>query len=267
MPDEAPLTFEPGESGPDGHLVCSCRHLATAHDDPSRTPEDGCEVEGCPCQGYDAGALLCANPACNHPASEHIWGEDPRLPQCTVAGCPCSAFVYPPPVGGAPPADTAPGEAAPVRRGRGDLPPSIVQLVFEAAGAATSPLLQDHPDYEFPSERVQAAIEKVLAEWVPDEGEFGRDIKQRPTVEINPSQITRVQTRSGTWHQSGFDPDFMHKGPDPTIETMGIWIDTEGPTREAIGVGPVLVLGGPSEDSRVAISFDDIAAIQYRKES
>lgn len=37
-------------------------------------------------------------------------------------------------------------------------------LVFECAGAATAPLLQDHPDYVFPSERVAAAVRACMAD-------------------------------------------------------------------------------------------------------
>lgn len=36
------------------------------------------------------------------------------------------------------------------------------ELVYQAAGAATVPLLEDHPRYVFPSERVQEAVEHVL---------------------------------------------------------------------------------------------------------
>lgn len=37
-------------------------------------------------------------------------------------------------------------------------------LVFEAAGAATAPLLADNPAYTYPSERVADAVRRVLAE-------------------------------------------------------------------------------------------------------
>jgi hypothetical protein len=37
------------------------------------------------------------------------------------------------------------------------------RIVFECAGAATGPLLQDHPDYVFPSERVSEAVVNCLA--------------------------------------------------------------------------------------------------------
>ena len=37
-------------------------------------------------------------------------------------------------------------------------------LVFQAAGAATQPLLEDHPDYVFPSERVAENVAHVLEE-------------------------------------------------------------------------------------------------------
>lgn len=40
----------------------------------------------------------------------------------------------------------------------------LMELVFEAAGAATGPLMQDHPDYEFPSERVSLAVAEVIRE-------------------------------------------------------------------------------------------------------
>lgn len=36
------------------------------------------------------------------------------------------------------------------------------ELVFQAAGAATRPLLEDNPDYVFPAERVQEAVNFVL---------------------------------------------------------------------------------------------------------
>lgn len=39
------------------------------------------------------------------------------------------------------------------------------ELLFQVAGAATTPLLQDHPDYEFPSERVIAHVNEVLADF------------------------------------------------------------------------------------------------------
>jgi hypothetical protein len=35
------------------------------------------------------------------------------------------------------------------------------EIIFQAAGAATRPLLEDHPDYVFPSERVSEAVEYV----------------------------------------------------------------------------------------------------------
>lgn len=40
----------------------------------------------------------------------------------------------------------------------------VAQIAFEAAGAATAPLLQDHPHYVFPSERVSAGVDRVLLE-------------------------------------------------------------------------------------------------------
>jgi hypothetical protein len=36
------------------------------------------------------------------------------------------------------------------------------ELLFQVAGAATTPLLQDHPDYVFPSERVLERVNEVL---------------------------------------------------------------------------------------------------------
>lgn len=36
------------------------------------------------------------------------------------------------------------------------------RIIFEAAGAATAPLLADNPYYVFPSERVLAAVNRVL---------------------------------------------------------------------------------------------------------
>lgn len=61
-------------------------------------------------------------------------------------------------------------------RGRQDeqkrpLADKIREVVFQAAGAATAPLLEDHPDYEFPSERVAANVERVLADFGLEEAE------------------------------------------------------------------------------------------------
>jgi hypothetical protein len=40
----------------------------------------------------------------------------------------------------------------------------LLGLVFEAAGAATGPLMRDHPDYVFPSEEVAGAVARVIEE-------------------------------------------------------------------------------------------------------
>lgn len=42
-----------------------------------------------------------------------------------------------------------------------DIGEKIREMMFQAAGAATRPLLEDHPDYVFPSERVAEAVEEV----------------------------------------------------------------------------------------------------------
>jgi hypothetical protein len=59
----------------------------------------------------------------------------------------------------------------------------IRELVFQAAGAATGPLLQDHPDYVFPSDRVAEAVERVCAE-------FGVTV---PKPEPAPSPLTKAE--------------------------------------------------------------------------
>ena len=41
-------------------------------------------------------------------------------------------------------------------------PRDLYGLVYEAAGAATRPLLEDHPHYVFPSERVSEAVQYVI---------------------------------------------------------------------------------------------------------
>lgn len=40
----------------------------------------------------------------------------------------------------------------------------LLGLVYEAAGAATGPLMRDHPDYTFPSEEVATAVTRVIEE-------------------------------------------------------------------------------------------------------
>jgi hypothetical protein len=43
-------------------------------------------------------------------------------------------------------------------------------IIFQAAGAATAPLLEDNPDYIFPSDRVIEAIEEVCKKFgIPKE--------------------------------------------------------------------------------------------------
>lgn len=45
----------------------------------------------------------------------------------------------------------------------------LSELAFQAGGAATAPLLEDHPDYIFPSERCKVAVENVLREFGVEE--------------------------------------------------------------------------------------------------
>lgn len=40
----------------------------------------------------------------------------------------------------------------------------LLGLVFEAAGAATAPIMADHPGYVFPSEQVAGAVTRVIEE-------------------------------------------------------------------------------------------------------
>lgn len=40
----------------------------------------------------------------------------------------------------------------------------LLELVFTAAGAATAPLMADHPGYVFPSEQVSGAVVRVIEE-------------------------------------------------------------------------------------------------------
>lgn len=54
------------------------------------------------------------------------------------------------------------------RAARAAMRDELRKLVFEASGAATRPLLEDHRDYEFPSERVSAAVEELLGMDYPD---------------------------------------------------------------------------------------------------
>lgn len=41
----------------------------------------------------------------------------------------------------------------------------VVEIAFQAAGAGTAPLMMDHPDYVFPSERVSAGVRNVLEDF------------------------------------------------------------------------------------------------------
>lgn len=51
-----------------------------------------------------------------------------------------------------------------------DIGEKFREMMFQAAGAATAPLLEDHPHYIFPSERVKEAVERVCVDFgIPKE--------------------------------------------------------------------------------------------------
>jgi hypothetical protein len=41
----------------------------------------------------------------------------------------------------------------------------IRRIAYEAAGAASVPFMQDHPDYVMPSERIEDGVRAVLASY------------------------------------------------------------------------------------------------------
>jgi hypothetical protein len=43
-----------------------------------------------------------------------------------------------------------------------DFMDKLHEIIYQAVGAATVPMMQDHPDYVFPSERVKEAVEGCL---------------------------------------------------------------------------------------------------------
>jgi hypothetical protein len=51
------------------------------------------------------------------------------------------------------------------REQRRDISEKLREIIFQAAGAATAPLLEDHPTYVFPTERVTEAIERVCSDF------------------------------------------------------------------------------------------------------
>lgn len=64
------------------------------------------------------------------------------------------------------------------------------EIVFRCAGAATSPLLEDHPGYTFPAERVSQAVREELARCGRPQPPDGRQIAltrcescEKPTFE------------------------------------------------------------------------------------
>jgi hypothetical protein len=65
-----------------------------------------------------------------------------------------------------------------------DLLDKIREIVFTAAGAATGPLLEDNPDYTFPSRRVKDAVDHALME-------FGIPVDP-PEPEPAPSTLARA---------------------------------------------------------------------------
>lgn len=51
-----------------------------------------------------------------------------------------------------------------------DIVEKLREIVFQAAGAATRPMLEDHPFYVFPSERVAEAVEEICSQFgIPKE--------------------------------------------------------------------------------------------------
>lgn len=46
-----------------------------------------------------------------------------------------------------------------------DIGEKLREIIYQAAGAATRPLLEDHPDYVFPSDRVAEAVGYVCSEF------------------------------------------------------------------------------------------------------
>jgi hypothetical protein len=51
-----------------------------------------------------------------------------------------------------------------------DIVEKLREMIFQAGGAATQPLMEDHPDYVFPSERVVERIEQVCIDFgIPKE--------------------------------------------------------------------------------------------------
>ena len=46
-----------------------------------------------------------------------------------------------------------------------DIVEKLREIIFQAAGAATVPLMMDHPNYIFPSEHVKEAIEEVCSQF------------------------------------------------------------------------------------------------------
>jgi uncharacterized protein YegP (UPF0339 family) len=62
----------------------------------------------------------------------------------------------------------AEGIEAAKRAARKAMVAELRELLFQVGGAATRPLLEDHPDYEFPSGRVSVAIEELLQADYPD---------------------------------------------------------------------------------------------------
>lgn len=55
-----------------------------------------------------------------------------------------------------------------------DVVEKLREIIFQAAGAATRPLLEDHPDYVFPSDRVTEAVEEICSQFgIPKENHNG----------------------------------------------------------------------------------------------
>ena len=81
------------------------------------------------------------------------------------------------------------------------------EIIFQAAGAATRPLLEDHPDYVFPSERVAEAVEYVCASFglanpdeLPDPELLGtRAANLMTPEEVAAAEAAKLGTAGQNW--------------------------------------------------------------------
>jgi hypothetical protein len=76
----------------------------------------------------------------------------------------------------------------------------INEIIYQAAGAATAPLLEDHPDYVFPAERVSDAVRRVCDSFgIPSWPGYEKPVEEPEKVAYDPEDVEGNLERNPHW--------------------------------------------------------------------